>query len=135
MIVNQLEGIRRRPHIFFGKNDVDGFDLLREIMTDVKKITGFKCVIHDDDIFLIHSDADWITEHYGSHEDFLNTFAFPDTEGIHYGILVHAFAKIIATVTGDVLVNWKGHFKSDGTEALLRKHSLAEEGFYFIFSV
>jgi|GEM_PF-3261463 len=142
-VMDQITAIRSRPQIYFGKDEVNGFDLLWAIMHDVRKITGFHCVIHDDNLFVIHSHTDWISEHYRSHDEFLKT-ANPEvfdehfskgTLDFHYGILVYAYSTNIATVTGQYLVNHKGRLTPERLEALLKKYNLAEEGFYFIFSV
>ncbi len=140
IVNNSFEYIRTNPHMFFGKDHVDGFDLLKALMSDLRKITGFKCVIHDDDLFVIHSHADWISESYKSHEDFLKTAAAYEfdqktSEFYHYGVFIYVFSTIVSIVSNSYLVNMKGKLSIERIEFLMKKYNLAEEGFYFIFSV
>ncbi len=139
-IRNGYEYIRTHPQMFFGKDEVTGFDLLSAIMTNASKITGFKCVIYDDDLFVIHSHTDWIVEHYNSIDKFLtttdsHTFDKNSPDFYHYGVLVYVFSTNIATINSEYLINHKGHLAIERIETFMKKHHLAEEGFYFIFSV
>lgn len=140
LLRDAFEFIRTHPQMFFGKDVVDGCDLLEALMSDVRKITGFKSVIYEDDLYLIHSHTDWITEHYKSHEDFLKTVAAytfdqSSSEFYHYGVLIYVFSSTVSTVFNGYLMNFKGRLSIERLGLIMKKYNLDEKEFYLIFSV
>ena len=139
-VISPLDSISKRPRMFFGKENVDGFDLLKMVMEDLGKITEFRCVIHDDDLFVVSSAKDWISEHYGDIDTFLKEIGFSKDEldypkDIHWGVLLFVFSSIVSVISGKSLVSYKGYLSNERIETLMKKYNLPEEGFYFIFSL